>query len=214
MSACPGCGAELETPLGCHGCGALLEPGRDLTPYETLGLPLAYALDAADLERRLLRFSRVVHPDYFRTAGPELAQRAERHSAALNAAYEVLCDDARRAEWLVEALGGPAAGEEREMPQAFLMEVLEWNEVLEEVRSGGDGATLEPMDASLRAERARELVAVAAALDPLPKSSADSPADSTDSTLRDVRKRLNAVRYIDRTLKEIEALRLERASSQ
>ena len=211
MSACPSCGAGLETPLGCAACGALLEPVGEPTPFEVLGLPLAYALDSADLEQRLLRFSRIVHPDYFRSAGPELSSRAERHSAALNAAYEVLRDDVRRAQWLVQTLGGPSEGEEREMPQSFLVEVLEWNEALEQVRSGdAQPGTLEGMATELQRGRELELAAVATALDPLP----DPDAGSANATLRDVRKRLNAVRYIDRTLAEIEVQRLERASSQ
>jgi molecular chaperone HscB len=205
---CPRCASPIETPLGCPACGVLFALEAEPGPYEALGLAPGFRVDAADLRRRTLRLSRMAHPDFFAAADEASRARAERASAILNAAHAVLADDARRADWLVESLGGPSEEEERAMPQEFLLEVLEWNELLEEARAGG--SVPEERLASLRAElerrRAAALDAIGTLLDPLP--SRGSPA------LRDARAQLNVVRYVDRTLGEIEALRLSRAESR
>jgi molecular chaperone HscB len=209
MAECPHCRAPLETPLACGSCGRLLATGSDPTPFETLGLEASGAVDPAELRRRLLRFSRLTHPDYFAAAAPEERARAEHATALLNAAHEILSDDVRRATWLVRHLGGPDENEERAMPAPFLAEVLEWNEMLAEARAT-PGAVGDPQLLGLKndllEQRREALASIARRLSPLPTRGA--PA------LREVRRELNAVRYLDRALSEIEALRLSRAESR
>jgi len=211
MHTCPSCGAGLETPLGCVACGVLVSPASAPSPFEALGLEPAFALDAVDLKRRLLRFSRLSHPDFFATASPETRELAERGSAILNDAYAILSDDFRRADWLVTHLGGPSESDEREMPKAFLMEVLEWNETLEQARNSDAPASLLALDElheALVRRRAELMRAVGRGLAPLPSEGASAGAE----TLTGLRRSLNAVRYVDRALREIRALRLARAA--
>ena len=206
-NVCPSCGAALETPLGCGQCNSLFEPPGDLSPYLVLGIEPSAGVDAKDLRSRLLRFSRIVHPDFY---GADEAQRAlaEGNTARLNEAYGILSDDFARVDWIVKHLGGPSA-DERQMPQAFLMEVLEWNEALEEARETPAGTalpdSLEALEATWNEERATTLASAIAKLTPFP--------DPGASALTDVRKSLNAVRYLDRALRELEALRLARAAA-
>ena len=210
MDRCPHCRAALETPLACGACGRLIDPEAEPTPFEALGLERRFALDPADLRRRLLRSTRLTHPDFFGTAGADARALAERNTARLNAAYEVLSDEVARADWLVRALGGPDENAERSMPQPFLLEVLEWNELLEESRAAGPTAAVDPrlaeLGSTLVRRRAATVRSIAARLDPLPE-----PASAA---LRDVRRELNAIRYLDRALAELEALRLARAEAR
>jgi len=206
---CPACLAPLETPLGCKACGTLHSvPAPD--PFEVLGLPLAYPVDADDLRRRLLRFSRMMHPDYFAAAAPEQRALAERNSAELNRAHEILSDDARRADWLVTRLGGPSESEQRQMPQEFLMEVIEWNETLDAARGARPGsserAALDALESTLRTAREETLADIAGGLTPLPEPGSAALSDS--------RKQLNGLRYLNKTLNEIAALRLAEATSR
>ena len=206
MRACPHCAAALESPLACGACGRLLDVAEGTSPFEVLGLEPMHAVDAGELSRRLRRLGRLVHPDFFGAADAEQRALAERNTARLNRAHELVSDEFRRASWLVEACGGPSESEERAMPQAFLAEVLEWNETLAAARAStaAPWPALEELEHGLRAERARALAEVAQGLAPLPQRGAPG--------LRALRTRLNCVRYVDRALAEIESLRLARAS--
>ncbi len=202
-AVCTSCGATLEFPLACAACGPLAAEGaRD--PFAILGLERRYVLDQGDLRKRLIRCSRLLHPDFFATAASDVRQRAADNAAALNAAFEVLSDDYARADWLVRALGGPDQDSERQMPQEFLLEVLEWNETLEEAREGAR-ERLEPLAAELTERRAATMANVASLLDPLP--------DEDAASLAAVRRHLNAVRYLDRALGTVRALRLESSNA-
>lgn len=206
---CQVCNAALELPCACSACGALQPdhnlPGSDpADPWATLGLARSMAIDATSLKKRLLQGSRMVHPD-FHGADPASRALAELHSARLNRAYETLADEARRADALVLLLGGPSDTVAREMPREFLVEVLEWNEALEDARAS---KTWSPAVVRLRdelhARRQAELAGVHSLL--------SNPLDSSPTQLAQARARLNAVRYLDRSLTDIEALRLACAS--
>jgi molecular chaperone HscB len=206
MARCPHCAAELETPLGCAKCGNLLELAADPTPFEIFGLKPAMVLDVQEEQRTLRKLGRLTHPDFFATQSGEMRSRAERASALVNAAHEILADDGRRADWLVRSLGGPDENTLREMPKPFLLEVLEWNERLEEARRSTEpiAAEIASLESSLREQRGAILESLGRALDPLPERGSDN--------LRAARQELNALRYVDRALEEIEALRLSKSA--
>jgi len=203
-AVCEACGAQLESPLACSACGALAEPPREPTPFEIFGLDAGHVIDPAELKRRVLRLGRMLHPDFFGAADERTRELAERNSARLNKARDVLSDPAARADWLVRSLGGPTENEQREMPKAFLLEVLEWNEALEEARASEPGSPqrsgLARLEGELHAQRASALNELERLLIPLPAPG--SPA------LREARAQLNALRYLDNTLAQIEALAL------
>lgn len=202
--ACTSCGAGLETPLACGDCGTMMTPSTEASPFSVVGLDVAYTLDERDLAQRVRKVARLVHPDFFAAAGPTMRALAEAHGARLNEAHEILRDDVRRADWIVRHLGGPSEETERQMPQSFLLEVLEWNEALDEGASAPPGSTerlaLAPLEQELERQRAAELASIATALDPLPERGS--------GTLTEVRRTLNAVRYLDRALRRLRDLRI------
>jgi molecular chaperone HscB len=101
-------------------------------PFERLGLPRRFSIDADELERQYLALSREAHPDFHSGSGAEAQADAETASAAINEAYATLKDPFRRAEALMELLGGPNVNAQKEMPPAFLMEMLELRERIEQ----------------------------------------------------------------------------------
>jgi len=209
MTPCPHCGAELETPLGCGACQVPLEFSAELDPFAALGLAPSFNIDVDELKKRYLEISRWIHPDYF-AASPELRALAEANTGQLNGAFEGLEEPLRRADNLVRSLGGPDEAEVKDMPQAFLMEVLEWSEALEEARSSEAGSAQREAAFDLRPEletqRSLRMEAITALLDPLPSSASEA--------LTNTRQELNAVRYLDRALRELESLRLADAEAR
>lgn len=209
MTSCPHCGAELETPLGCGACQVPLEVTSGLDPFSLLGLAPSFCLEVEDLRSRHLKVSRWIHPDFF-AASPELRALAETNTGHLNGALEALEEPLRRADHLVGSLGGPSDAEVKDMPQVFLMEVLEWNETLEEARTAEAGSPKREaafkLKPGLDEERAMRLDAITQLLDPLP--------DPESEALSTARRELNAVRYLDRALRELESLRLADAEAR
>jgi molecular chaperone HscB len=182
----------------CRACGVLFAPDPAPSPFGVFGLEPAFAVDGAALEKRLLTLTRRMHPDYF-ARDPRQRAQAEHNTAALNAAYAVVSDPVRRADWLVGHLGGPDELSERELPREFLAEVLEWNEALEAARGSAAAPGLVALERELAERRAQSLESLETLLTPLPAPGA--------AALRQARAVLNAVRYLDRTLEELAALR-------
>ena len=84
-------------------------------------------MDFAELEGNYLARSREVHPD-FHSGHVEAVEYA---AAALNEAYATLRDPFRRAEHLLGLRGGAGASDDKTLPPAFLMEMLELREAIE-----------------------------------------------------------------------------------
>ncbi len=209
MTACPHCGVELETPLGCGACQVPLELTADPDPFSLTGISPSFNLDVEDLRARHLKISRWIHPDYFASA-PELRALAESNTGHLNGAIEALEEPLRRADHLIGGLGGPSEAEVNDMPQVFLMEVLEWNEALEEARAAEAGSAKREaafkLKSDLAEQRAARIDSIAELLHPLPEPKSEA--------LSAARRELNAVRYLDRVLLELESLRLADAEAR
>lgn len=109
--------------------------------FELLGQPQQYAIDRDALESNYLERAAATHPDKFQGADASQQRRAMEVSAAINEAYRALRDPVKRAEYLVK-LGGldldssdPQTGAPQ-MPQAFLIDMIEQREKVAEARAG------------------------------------------------------------------------------
>jgi molecular chaperone HscB len=110
----------------------------DLTHFDRLGLPRRFLVDSADLERAYLARSRDVHPDYHLAGSKTALSASLEASAAVNEAYNILRDPFTRAEYLLKLEGGPSASEQKQMPPAFLAEMLDAREAIELARGKPD----------------------------------------------------------------------------
>jgi molecular chaperone HscB len=160
--------------------------------FARLGLPRRFALDATELEREYLSRSRAAHPDYHlagRTA--DLGASLEL-SAALNEAYAALRDPFARAEHLLALHGGPSAAEHKQVPPAFLAEMLEAREEVEAAR--GNEARTRALESAFTARfdtLTGEVASHFVALDALRESDTGRA-----NLLVKVRACLNAARYV------------------
>lgn len=161
------------------------------SPFELLGVPLLFALDEQELERRHRDLSRALHPD--RYAGRPSSERREALSRAMsvNEAFRKLRDPLSRAEALLSQLGRDVSESNLPKPEpALLMRVMEQREELSAARRAGDRARIEGLvaRATTETEDATERMADAFAEDPIP--------------VDEVLKLLGELRYLQRLKQE------------
>jgi molecular chaperone HscB len=168
--------------------------------FERLGLPRRFALDAAALERQYLALSRAAHPDNFQAGGAMAERRASLEvSAALNEAYATLRDPFRRADYLLHLEGGPAAAALKEMPAAFLEEMLELRMEIEGLKVQPDAPAFAAMAEQLAARRDALLNDVGTRL------AGPAAAPDRGRRLREARQLLNATKYVQGLLRDLHA---------
>lgn len=170
--------------------------------FHRLGLPRRFALDAGELERAYLAHSRAVHPDYHLAGASADLSASLELSAAVNEAYNTLRDPFARAEHLLLLEGGPTASEHKQMPSAFLAEMLMLREELEAARGAG-GAKLDALAADFDHRYTVLLDEVGTQFDRSEAVAADSPERA--NLLRQVRVTLNAAKYVRGLIRDLNA---------
>lgn len=164
-------------------------------PFATLGLPRGYAVDRAAVQRAYLTQAARWHPDRF--SDPIARRDAEQRSAEINAARVALEDDEQRASALLALLGGPGKSDDKSLPDGFLMEILDVRSELEEAMQSGDATQKASVQKWAEQQRAQYRDRVAALFD-----QAGEKLD--DESLTAIRHELNAWRYIERLIEQIE----------
>ncbi len=157
--------------------------------FDVLGVGATFDLDREALRKAWLRRSLEAHPD--RAGGDDAAREL---AARLNDAKRVLEDEESRADALLVRLGGPTREAEKGLPDGFLMEIMELREDLETAQGEGDPSALAPHRARAERERAARLERVREMFS----------GNLDDSALRAIRVELNAWRYLERMLEQID----------
>ena len=100
-------------------------------------------VDASALQRRFYELSREHHPDFHQGAAAERQAEALAQSAVVNRAYRALRDPLSRVEYLIALEEGrevrEGATDKPKAPRELLLEMLEVQEALEEVKAEGMG---------------------------------------------------------------------------
>lgn len=168
--------------------------------FHRLGLPRRFAVDAGGLERAYLARSRAAHPDYHLAGSSADLNASLELSAALNEAYNTLRDPFARAEHLLALEGGPTAAEHKQMPPAFLAEMLDAREEVEAAR--GNLTETERLRGTFTARFDATMGEVAAALDALAVFPPDDPRRA-EPRLR-ARGLLNAAKYVRGLVRDLD----------
>lgn len=188
---CRGCGTVLRVAVVCDQCRTF-QDADEFDLFTLLGLPRRFDVQEGELRQRYLLLARLTHPDRAGAA----ADAAQRLSARVNRAFEVLRDPVLRAEYLLELSGGPSAAQERGVPPEVLAATLTIREELDDPASAGDAARRAALRDDVTRARDARLVEIEALARGLPG----------DEALRSgLRTRLNAIRYYLRLLEQIEA---------
>ncbi|OWK40501.1 Fe-S protein assembly co-chaperone HscB [Fimbriiglobus ruber] len=165
--------------------------------FERLGLPRRFSVDLATVEREYLARSRHIHPDFHQLGSGAEQQASLELTAALNEAYTALRDPTRRAEYLVQLLGGPSSRDEKSLDQAFLMEMMDLRERMESARCENETAILETELTDREAVFLKQIADIFDRYEKLPEGDASKPALVTD-----VRRMLNALKTIRSLLRD------------
>lgn len=168
-------------------------------PFAILGLPRRYELDLADLHKRFIQASAANHPDRF-TDPQEQADAADA-SASINAAYRTLLNPESRAAALLELLSGPDKKSDSSLPPAFLMEVMDVRERLDDAVDAKDQAALADIRQWAHEQRSAHLALIAEHFSAI----ASAPDASANARLALIRLELNVLRYFERMLEQMPA---------
>jgi molecular chaperone HscB len=171
-------------------------PAAPQDPFDLLGLPPRFDLDSAAMQRAYLLRSAAAHPDLAQDPAHDPA--AADSAAALNRARQQLEDPESRADALLARLGGPAREADRSLPAGFLPEIMDVREQMEAAIAAGDAAATAHWHQWAMMRRAEHIASVTASF-----ASLSSPP--AQGTLKEIRRSLNAWRYIERMLEQLAA---------
>ncbi len=157
-----------------------------------LGLEPTFALDAATIRRAYLARVAAIHPDS-NTSDDD----GGRSSAALNDAKATLEDPERRAAALLARLGGPTKEQDKSLPPGFLIQTMEMRERIESALASGDPDARSAVERDAAARRATHIARVAE----LFLAARASPGAEA---LRAIRIELNAWRYVERLIEQLD----------
>lgn len=150
-------------------------------PFAILGLPRRFDVSDAVIRRSFLAKARSTHPD----AGGDQDVGAE-----LTKARDTLLNPETRADALLLLLGGPAKDAEKSLPPGFLLEIMETREALDAALASKSTPELERLKAWALSERQNYMQTVSAAF--------------AAGDLKNLRTTLNAWRYIERMLEQMD----------
>ena len=100
--------------------------------FDLFELPFAPSVNKADLSRKYFELQRKFHPDFFSDATEQEREDTLDQSAAINKAFNTFKDEQKTIEYFLQEKGLIYTDEKYSLPNEFLMEMMEINELLEE----------------------------------------------------------------------------------
>lgn len=106
--------------------------------FSFYGLPVSPVVDQQALRKKYYALSRELHPDFHTLKGASEQQATLEKASYNNEAYQVLSDPDRRLKYFLDLKGALAEEGQNQVPQDFLMEMMEVNEALMELEFDND----------------------------------------------------------------------------
>lgn len=107
--------------------------------FELFNLAPTFDIDTADLAERYRELQKAVHPDKFANASEQDKRLSVQRTAQVNDGYQSLKSPLRRAEHMLSLRGVDLSHETTTLKDtAFLMQQMEWREMLDDVKSAND----------------------------------------------------------------------------
>ncbi|MFT5262297.1 MAG: molecular chaperone HscB [Polaribacter sp.] len=111
-----------------------------MTLFEFYNIPITFIPDEAALRKTFYANSKKYHPDFYTLASEAAQEKALELSTLNNEAFKTLSDLDRRIKYILELKGAMGEEGQNNMPQDFLMEMMDINEGLMELEFDYDAA--------------------------------------------------------------------------
>ncbi len=137
-----------------------------MTPnyFEFYELPMSFQVDTGAVKRKFYALSKQYHPDFYTLENDTRQAEVLELSTLNNAAYKVLSDFDKRMHYILELKGLLNEEDKAQLPQSFLMEMMEINEQLMELEFDFESSVYTKLLADLDTLEASMLEAVSAVL--------------------------------------------------
>ena len=136
--------------------------------FELYGLQVTFNPDLKLVKQKFYELSKKYHPDFYINESAGKQEEVLTLSTLNNKAYQVLNDGQKRLPYVLELKGALIEGENYALPQDFLMEMMDVNEVLMDLQFEPDALKLGSIKKeveNIEGEMERELHALTEAFD-------------------------------------------------
>lgn len=117
--------------------------------FELYDLPLSFLPDEKQIRLKYLELSKKYHPDFYSSASAEKQNEVLALSTLSNKAFQTLSDFDKRMKYILQEKGYLEEEEKFTLPQTFLMEMMDLNELLMEIQFDPDPAKQEQVNQHL-----------------------------------------------------------------
>lgn len=125
--------------------------------FEFYDLPIAFNLDPEVLRRQFLKLSKKYHPDFYTLESEEKQEEILALSTTNNEAYKLLKDSEKRIKYILELKGLLGKEIKPELPQSFLLEMMDINERVMDLQFDYDKAAHQAIQKEVEAKEAELL---------------------------------------------------------
>jgi len=162
--------------------------------FEFYGLPVQFNPDQQQVKAKFYAFSKQYHPDFYANESEEKQQEVLDLSTLNNKAYQTLSNAKKCLKYVLELKGIVETDEGYQLPQSFLMEMMDINEALMDLQFEPDAEKLAEVRkniGSIEEELKTELRDLTNQFD-------NSPAAASDVLLASIKDNFYRQKYIDR----------------
>lgn len=118
--------------------------------FEFFEIPISFKLDEAKLKKTFYANSKKYHPDFFTLESEEKQMEVLELSTLNNNAYKTLSDFDKRMKYILELKDVLGEEGKNQIPQEFLMEMMDINENLMELEFDFDQSNFEKVQNELK----------------------------------------------------------------
>ena len=122
--------------------------------YELFGIKATPLADKIVVKKKYLELSRQHHPDFADNSDSQSAETALDFSANINKAYKILINPSLSIQYFLQYHQVIVEDEKYPLPNDFLMDMMDINELLEEAKSANDQQTVQEVKGKIEATEA------------------------------------------------------------